>query len=54
MLRRPILTPILVGLVLAAIFAVGGLIIRTIPLLASLTEDVIGYARDEHPGWSSS
>ena len=44
-LRRPIVTPILVGLILAAIFAVGGLIIRTIPALASLTEDVIGYAR---------
>ena len=43
--RRPIFTPILVGLILAAIFAVGGLIIRTIPALASLTEDVIGYAR---------
>lgn len=43
--RRPILTPIVVGLVLAAIFAVGGLIIRTIPPLAGLIEDVIGYAR---------
>jgi membrane protease YdiL (CAAX protease family) len=43
--RRPIITPIVVGLVLAAIFTVGGLIIRTIPPLASLTEDVIGYAR---------
>jgi uncharacterized protein len=43
--RRPIITPILVGLVLAAIFTVGGLIIRTIPPLASLIEDVIGYAR---------
>jgi membrane protease YdiL (CAAX protease family) len=44
-LRRPILTPIVVGLALAAVFAVGGLVIRTIPPLASLTEDVIGYAR---------
>jgi membrane protease YdiL (CAAX protease family) len=44
-LRRPILTPILVGIVLAGIFAVGALVIRTIPPLASLTEDVIGYAR---------
>jgi membrane protease YdiL (CAAX protease family) len=43
--RRPIITPILVGLILAAIFAVGGLVIRTMPALASLTEDVIGYAR---------
>jgi membrane protease YdiL (CAAX protease family) len=44
-LRRPIVTPILVGLVLAAIFAAGALVIRTIPPLASMTEDVIGYAR---------
>ena len=44
-LRRPILSPIMIGMVLAAIFALGGLIIRTIPPLASLTEDVIGYAR---------
>ena len=43
--RRPIITPIVIGLVLAAIFTVGGLIIRTFPPLASLTEDVIGYAR---------
>jgi membrane protease YdiL (CAAX protease family) len=44
-LRRPIVTPVLVGIVLAAVFAVSGLVIRTIPPLASLTEDVIGYAR---------
>jgi uncharacterized protein len=44
-LRRPIVTPIMVGIVLAGIFAVGALVIRTIPPLASLTEDVIGYAR---------
>jgi uncharacterized protein len=44
-LRRPIVTPIVVGAVLAGIFAVGALVIRTIPPLARLTEDVIGYAR---------
>jgi uncharacterized protein len=44
-LRRPILTPIVVGIVLAALFAAGALVVRTIPPLASLTEDVIGYAR---------
>jgi len=47
-LRRPIITPILVGIALAAIFAVGALVIRTIPPLASLTEDVIGYARENN------
>ncbi len=45
-LRRPIVTPILVGIALAAIFTAGALVVRTIPPLASLTEDVIGYARE--------
>ena len=44
-LRRPILTPIASGLLLAALFIVGAFVIRTIPALASLTEDVLGYAR---------
>jgi len=43
--RRPVITPIVIGLLLAGIFTVGGLVTRTIPPLASLTEDVIGYAR---------
>ncbi|MFL6064844.1 MAG: CPBP family intramembrane glutamic endopeptidase [Friedmanniella sp.] len=43
--RRPIVTPILVGLVLGGIFLVGGLVTRQIPPLAALTEDVLGYAR---------
>jgi membrane protease YdiL (CAAX protease family) len=44
-LRRPIITPILVGLVLSAVFAAGALVMREIPPLAGLTEDVLGYAR---------
>jgi uncharacterized protein len=43
--RRPIITPIIVGVALAVIFAVGGLVMRSIPPLASLAEDVLGYAR---------
>lgn len=43
--RRPIVTPILVGLALAAVFVVGGLVTREIPALAALTESVLGYAR---------
>jgi membrane protease YdiL (CAAX protease family) len=43
--RRPIVTPILVGLLLAAIFVVGGLITREIPLLARFTNNVLGYAK---------
>jgi len=44
-LRRPIITPIASGLLLAALFVIGAFLIRTIPALASLTEDVLGYAR---------
>jgi uncharacterized protein len=44
-LRRPVFTPIIVGLLLAAMFVVGGLVIREIPLLAGFTNDVLGYAK---------
>ena len=44
-LRRPIITPIASGLLLAALFIIGAFVIRTVPALASLTEDVLGYAR---------
>lgn len=44
-LRRPILMPILVGLLLAGIFTVGGLVTRMVPALAGYIEDVLGYAR---------
>lgn len=43
--RRPVLSSILVGLLLAAVFIVGALVIREIPLLAGLANDVLGYAR---------
>ena len=44
-LRRPVVSAILVGLLLAGLFVLGGLVFRTVPFLAGLTEDVIGYAR---------
>jgi membrane protease YdiL (CAAX protease family) len=44
-LRRPMLTPIALGLLLAALFVLGALVIRTMPPLANLAEDVLGYAR---------
>ena len=44
-LRRPIVAPIAVGLALAVVFVLGAIVIRTIPPLASLAEDVLGYAR---------
>ena len=43
--RRPIITPIVVGLLLAAVFIAGSLIIRLFPPLAGYAEDVLGYAR---------
>ena len=44
-LRRPIITPIAVGLLLAALFLLGAFVGRTIPPVPSLAEDVLGYAR---------
>jgi uncharacterized protein len=44
-LRRPIITPIVVGLLLAGLFILGALVVRSIPTLARLAEDVLGYAR---------
>jgi hypothetical protein len=44
-LRRPIIAPIVVGLLLAALFILGALVMRSVPPLASLAEDVLGYAR---------
>jgi uncharacterized protein len=44
-LRRPIVAPIVVGLILAAVFIGGALVFREIPALAGLTENVLGYAR---------
>ncbi|GAB2583661.1 CPBP family intramembrane glutamic endopeptidase [Microlunatus antarcticus] len=43
--RRPVLTPIAVGLLLAGVFVVGGLITREIPVLAQFTNNVLGYAK---------
>ncbi len=44
-LRRPVVTPVVVGLLLASTFVVGGLVIREIPVLAGFTNDVLGYAK---------
>jgi uncharacterized protein len=43
--RRPTITPIAVGLLLAALFVLGALLVRMIPSLVRLAEDVLGYAR---------
>jgi CAAX protease family protein len=44
-LRRPTITPVAVGLLLAALFVLGAFIVRMIPSLVRLAEDVLGYAR---------
>jgi len=44
-LRRPVIAPIAVGLLLAGLFVLGALVFRRVPFLTGLTEDVIGYAR---------
>jgi membrane protease YdiL (CAAX protease family) len=44
-LRRPTIIPIAVGLLVAALFVLGALIVRTIPSLVRLAEAVLGYAR---------
>jgi membrane protease YdiL (CAAX protease family) len=43
--RRPVVTPIVVGLALAAVFVLGALVMREIPPLAAFAESVLGYAR---------
>jgi hypothetical protein len=44
-LRRPIVVPILTGLVLAAVFVVGSLVVREIPALRDLVNSVLAHAR---------
>lgn len=41
---RPVLTPLLLGLGLAAVFVVGGLVVRQLPFLADQVTEVIAYA----------
>ncbi|AGZ42870.1 CPBP family intramembrane glutamic endopeptidase [Actinoplanes friuliensis] len=44
-LRRPIVTPILTGLVLGAVFVVGSLVVREVPPLRELVNSVLAHAR---------
>jgi membrane protease YdiL (CAAX protease family) len=44
-LRRPVLTPIVFGLLAAAVFVVGALIVREIGPLDRLVENVLAHAR---------
>jgi hypothetical protein len=44
-LRRPIVTPIVTGLVLGAVFVAGSLVVREVPQLRELVNDVLAHAR---------
>jgi uncharacterized protein len=43
-LRRPVVTPIALGLLTAAVFAVGALVVRQVPPLAGYVDDVLAHA----------
>jgi membrane protease YdiL (CAAX protease family) len=43
-LRRPVLTPVIVGLLLAGVFLLGGLVVREMPALRFAVADVLAYA----------
>jgi uncharacterized protein len=44
-LRRPIITPILLGLALAAVFILGAVVVRNIEPLRNITENILAFAR---------
>lgn len=44
-LRRPIITPIALGLAAAAVFVIGALVVREIPPLRDFTQTVLDHAR---------
>jgi membrane protease YdiL (CAAX protease family) len=44
-LRRPVVTPIVTGLVLGAVFVAGALVVRELPPLRDLVNDVLAHAR---------
>jgi uncharacterized protein len=43
-LRRPVVTPIVLGLVAAVVFVAGALVVRQIPPLAGYVDDVLAHA----------
>jgi len=44
-LRRPVLTPVLIGLLAAAVFVLGALVVREVGPLRDLTDSVLAHAR---------
>ena len=45
-MRRPVVTPIVIGLVAAGMFVVGALVVREIPPLRDYVVDVLAHARE--------
>lgn len=45
-MRRPVVTPIVIGLVAAGIFVVGALVVRELPPLRDYVVDVLAHARE--------
>jgi len=45
-LRRPVLTPIVLGLVAGAVFVVGALVVRQVPPLAGYVDEVLAHANE--------
>ncbi len=43
-LRRPVVTPVLLGLGAAAVFAAGAVVVRQVPVLAGLVDSVLAHA----------
>ncbi|GAB3591511.1 CPBP family intramembrane metalloprotease [Angustibacter peucedani] len=43
-LRRPVVTPLLLGLAAGAVFVVGALVVRQVPALAGRVDDVLAHA----------
>ena len=41
---RPVVAPVLIGLTLAGVFVVGGLVVRQVPFLAGQVGDVVAFA----------
>lgn len=45
-LRRPVLTPVALGLVAGAVFVLGALLVRRVPPLAGYVDDVLAHATE--------
>ncbi len=44
-LRRPVVTPVVLGLLAAAVFVIGALVVREVPPLRDYTQEVLSHAR---------